>query len=175
MDLQDFCSVDETRMSICTPFVFNGWKYATDGRICVRIQTNEPDDSNEPYKRPDASALFKGFNVDGLESFEIPKLDGVKIIECERCGGTGEQTCDMGHNHECPNCDGDGHYEEWPKHEIAKFIFSEQFLSKMALLSGIKFYPTAANWDKDKIAKPALFTFGNGQGLLMPIRKEGNQ
>jgi hypothetical protein len=31
MDLQPFCSVDETRMAINTPFVFNGWKFTFDG------------------------------------------------------------------------------------------------------------------------------------------------
>lgn len=159
-------------MAINTPFAFNGWKYAIDGRICVRILTDEPDDSNKPYERPDASALFKDFNVDGLEPFEIPKLDGVEITECEDCDGDGSAICDMGHEHECPECGGDGHYEEWPKKEIAGRIFSERFLSKMAALPGIKFYPTAAEWLDGNPAKPAFFTFDNGQGLLMPIRKE---
>lgn len=109
--------------------------------------------------------------MSGLESFEIPKLDGVIHKECIHCGGSGEQTCDMGHEHECPECGGDGHYEEWPKQEIAGRIFSERFLSKMAALPGIKFYPTAAEWLDGNPAKPALFTFDNGQGLLMPIRK----
>lgn len=169
MNLQPFCSVDETRMAICTPFVFNGWKYATDGRICVRIQTDEPDDSNEPCKRPNAAMLFKGFNVDGLEAFEIPTLDGVKLIKCEGCGGAGEQTCDMGHDHECPDCDGDGHYEEWPKKEIGGHLFSERHLSKIVNLPGLQFFAQSANMEA---LKPAFFTFDNGQGLLMPIRKE---
>ncbi len=175
MDLQPFCSVDETRMAICTPFVLNGWKYATDGRIAVRIPTDEPDDSNEPYRRPNASALFEGFNVEGLQSFEIPTLDGAQVIECDSCNGDGCAICDMGHEHECPDCDGDGHYEKWPEKEVAGRIFSERFLSKMAALPGIKFYPTTAECSGGNPAKPALFTFDNGQGLLMPIKKEANQ
>jgi hypothetical protein len=168
MDLQDFCS-DETRMAICTPFVRDGWKYATDGRICVRILTTEPDDSNEPYKRPDASALFKGFNVDGLEPFEIPTIKGVKIIECDSCNGDGYAICDMGHEHECNDCDGDGHYEEWPKNEVGGQTFSERYLSKIINLPGLQFFARSADMET---LKPAFFTFDNGQGLLMPIRKE---
>ncbi len=170
IDIRDFCSVDETRMAICTPFAFNGWKYATDGRIAVRVPTDEPDDSNKPYKRPDASALFKDFNVTGLEAFEIPSLQGVEKIRCYSCDGSGEQTCDMGHDHECPECDGDGHYEKWPTKEVGGIQFSERFLSKMAALPGLKFYPTVATWTKDVPAHPAYFTFDNGQGLVMPMR-----
>jgi hypothetical protein len=29
-------------------------------------------------------------------------------IECERCDGVGEIECDLGHDHECPDCNGDG-------------------------------------------------------------------
>lgn len=170
MDLQPFCSVDETRASLMTPWVFNGWQYATDGRICIRIKTDEMDDSNEPYKRPDVSMLFADFNVEGLEPFEIPTLDGVILHECEDCDGTGEQTCDMGHKHECPECD-DGTFEEWPKKEIGGHLFSERFLSKMTALPGLKFFPSVTTWDEGKPAHPAFFTFDNGQGLLMPIRK----
>lgn len=171
MDLQPFCSVDECRMAICTPWAFNGWKYATDGRIAVRVPTTDPDDSNKPYKRPDASALFKGFNVEGLESFEIPTLDGVMEKRCSSCNGNGYSTCDHGHDHECEDCDKSGILEEWPKKEIGGRLFSERFLSKMAALPGLKFYPTTAEWLDGNPAKPALFTFDNGQGLLMPIRK----
>lgn len=170
IDLQPFCSVDECRMGLMTPWAFNGWKYATNGRMAVRIPTDEPNDSNEPYKRPDASALFKDFNVDGLESFEIPTLDGMIQKECRHCEGSGEQTCDMGHDHECPDCDGDGHYEEWPKQEIGGNDFSERYLSKIVNLPGLQFFAQSANMEA---LKPAFFTFGEGgQGLLMPMRKE---
>lgn len=170
MDLQPFCSVDECRMAINTPFAFNGWKYATDGRICVRIQTGEPDDSSEPYKRPDASALFKGFGVDGLEAFKIPAIDGVREKRCPSCNGNGYSTCD--HDHECEDCDKTGVLEEWPKKEIGGQIFSERYLSKIINLPGLKFFARSADVET---LKPAFFTFDNGQGLLMPIKKEANR
>lgn len=170
MDLQDFCSVDETRMGINTPFVRDGWKYATDGRICVRIPTNEPDDSNEPHKRPDAAAIFQGFDVTGLVPFVIPELQGVKDKKCPSCNGYGHSTCDHGHQHECDDCDETGVIEEWPKADIGGNDFSERYLSKIVNLPGLQFFAKSANMEA---LKPAFFTFGEGgQGLLMPIRKE---
>lgn len=169
IDLTPFCSVDETRMAINTPFVFNGWKYATDGRVCVRVPTDEPDDSNEPYKRPDASDLFKGFDVSGLETFVIPTLDGVQEKRCPSCNGNGYSICDHGHDHECEDCDKTGVLEEWPKKEIGGQTFSERYLAKVVNLPGLQFFAQSANMEA---LKPAFFTFDNGQGLLLPIRKE---
>ena len=144
--------------------------YATCGRIAIRVPTKEPDDSNKPYKRPDASALFKDFNVIGLEAFKIPPLDGVISRDCKSCHGVGERICDMGHTHECDDCEG-GTIQEWPKKEIGGHLFSERFLSKMVALPGLKFYPTVATFYPTG-AKPAFFTFDGGQGLLMPMKKD---
>ena len=100
-----------------TPWAFNGWKYATDGKIAVRVPTDEPDDSSEPHKRPDAAAIFRGFDVTGLVPFAIPELQGVKEKKCSSCNGRGYSTCDHGHDHKCNDCDG-GTREEWPKADI---------------------------------------------------------
>ncbi|MGV8959234.1 MAG: hypothetical protein ACOH1V_02445 [Stenotrophomonas sp.] len=34
--------------------------------------------------------------------------DATKFYSCEECNGTGEAECDMGHMHDCPECDGYG-------------------------------------------------------------------
>jgi hypothetical protein len=162
IDLTPFCSVDETRMAINTPFVLNGWKYATDGRVCVRIKTYEPDDSNEPYKRPKASDLFKGFNVGGLESFEIPDLKGVEMLECDECNGAGSVTCNYGHEHECDMCEG-GTVEKWSNQHIGPATFSERYLVKIKALPSLKFFPTKSD-------APAFFTFNGGEGIIATVR-----
>jgi len=170
IDLQPFCSVDDYRPGLMTPWAFNGWKYATDGRMAVRVPTDEPDDSNEPHKRPNAAAIFQGFDVTGLVSFAIPKLKGVHEKKCPSCNGYGHSTCDHGHQHECTDCDETGVIEEWPKADIGGNDFSERYLSKIVNLPGLLFFAQSANMEA---LKPAFFAFGkNGQGILMPIRKE---
>lgn len=168
IDLQPFCSINECRMGIMTPFAFNGWKYATDGRVCVRVKTDEPDDSGEPHKRPDASKLFAGFNVEGLQPFDIPPPKGLATNRCRYCNGNGVRTCDLGHDHDCDECDGTGEVEEWPSQDIGACRFSERYLSKIITLPGLKFYPTSAE-------NPALFTFDGGEGTLAQMRKGAAQ
>ncbi len=125
--------------------------------------SDAPDDDNEPYKRPNASVLFAGFDVSKLEAFDIPELHGVEKVKCSSCNGLGYSTCNLGHNHDC-DCDG-GTNEKWPTKDIGSACFSERYLSKIKRLPSLKFFPTSAN-------SAALFTFDNCQGLLMPMRKE---
>jgi len=166
IELQDFCSTDDCRESIMTPFVRDGWKYATDGRIMVRIKTDEPDDSGQPHKRPNAAKLFEGFDVSKLEAFNLPELKGVENQTCRYCSGNGVQTCSLGHDHDCDECDTTGLTEKWPEQDIGKARFSERFLVKIKNLPGLRFYPTTAE-------TPALFTFDNGEGILLAcVRKE---
>ncbi len=164
-DITPFVSQDETRLGICFPFALGGWLYATDGRCCVRIPTDQPDSENDPEKRltipKSAPELFDGFNVDGLEPVEIPALVGANRRECEACAG--DRQCDMGHMHTCDHCDGDCFIETWPTIEIGPARFSERFISKMVKLPGLKFYPRPE-------PEHSCFTFDGGQGLLMPIR-----
>lgn len=168
IELQTFCSEDDCRESIMTPFVRNGWKYATDGRIMVRVKTDEPDDSNEPHKRPNAAKLFEVFDVSKLDAVDLPELTGVTTQKCRYCNGNGVQTCSLGHDHDCDECDGTGEVEEWPSQDIGACRFSERYLSKIITLPGLKFYPTSAE-------NPALFTFDGGEGILAQMRKGAAQ
>lgn len=40
-----------------------------------------------------------------------PELDSLEDIECDECGGTGEHICSCGHEHECPECQGEGKFD----------------------------------------------------------------
>lgn len=41
IDLQPFCSIDECRTPIMTPFVKDGWEYATDGEGLIMSARKE--------------------------------------------------------------------------------------------------------------------------------------
>ena len=52
IDLKRFCS--PAMGFYPEPFAYGGWLYATDGRICVRVPTTEPDtDEGVPTAVPD--------------------------------------------------------------------------------------------------------------------------
>ncbi len=43
MDITKFCAEEDGRYGLSRPWSKDGWRYATDGRIVVRVPTDEPD------------------------------------------------------------------------------------------------------------------------------------
>lgn len=58
-DFQRFCANDGSRYAMSTPFVRRGFIYATDGRIIVRMTTDEGDTKQRPKSPqiPDVESL----------------------------------------------------------------------------------------------------------------------
>lgn len=86
--LMQFCDPKPNRYDLSTPWVVAGWRYATDGRIIVRVRTKAKD-TQGGGKRPDATELFpKPFP---RCSVPWPHHDGkMKLPECRICEGTGK-------------------------------------------------------------------------------------
>ncbi len=108
MDLQKFCSRDETRPSIMHPFRQggDGYVYATDGRILVRAKV---DGYYPEQGKP--KIVGNGFLFD---HDEVPPEDWVTVPGamaadyCRSCGGGGrtKYRCeDCGDEHECIPCE----------------------------------------------------------------------
>ena len=83
LDLSPFCdSKDDSRYSLGTPWIDDGWQYATDSRVCVRQPTTKrpPDDGQ---RRPKVDSLFANFPR-CVEKW--PAHDGVKARRpCQKC------------------------------------------------------------------------------------------
>jgi hypothetical protein len=98
IDLNKFCGEDNCRYSTGSPFVRGKWKYATDGRICIRVPTDEPE--TDVLNTRDAASLFTARifpepwpPADYLQG-EIPCADCVDgNMRCEKCNGD-EFGCD---------------------------------------------------------------------------------
>lgn len=74
MDITKFCAVEDARYLISKPWIKDGWRYATDGRIAVREPTDEPDSMWRIYD--EAVALFAGrCDVPG-DAPAVPTHDG---------------------------------------------------------------------------------------------------
>jgi hypothetical protein len=163
IDLQPFVSQDESRPSIITPWTAGGWTYATDGRICVRLATSNPDDEdNALERRPNAATLFD-FESTTLEAFPLPELKGVTRNTCEVCLGLGRKCCDLGHWHEC-DCD-NGWDERWPIVDIGGARLSERYLWKIKDIPGLRLYPR-------KSPLTTYFTFDGGNGLVSSVWRD---
>lgn len=97
------------------PFVYNGWRYATDARIVVREKADVAD-ALYPTKAPLVEAL--GWNAVFAEAVALPSplpprppcstCGDTRLVTpaCDDCDGAGEQTCDMGYRHVCTVCKG---------------------------------------------------------------------
>lgn len=106
--LQPFCAkANESREYMRAPFCLNGWIFATDGHIAVRI----PEDVQFPICTDEkVISLFPRFNnyfeqFDKFSFFDLPVLP--KADPCMHCGGGGKVNYSK---IACDECDGDGEF-----------------------------------------------------------------
>lgn len=98
------------------PFVVGGFRYATDGKILVRIATTDAD-TPEPPCNPTGVCDHLPEVVRMIDMPIIPPAEMEKCRECkgtghfkicDKCDGTGEHECDCGDFHDCGYCNGTG-------------------------------------------------------------------
>ena len=119
-----------------------------------------------------------------LECDGLGKVPVAQVIECEECGGTGEVTCDMNHDHECEKCDGDGKYESGIKAgefdecetclglghrrdqhvKVAHLWLNRRYVELIASLPNCVLTLGDSHFDQ------AQFNFDGGRGIVMPMR-----
>lgn len=125
--LQSFCTDEkEGRGWGYTPFLQNGYVYATDFHVLIRVH---PRLSEVEYdENPKASSMSEPLCTDGMNSHivkvseiskllqSIPKIEEMtakrKSKKCEECGGEGMvewEYKDYEEHFECPVCKGEGY------------------------------------------------------------------
>lgn len=120
IDLAPFCARYDDSHFPQNPFVFNGYKYATDGRICVRIPaTGERDSADVVREAVESVADVEGEflpwpasdPVQSMQDCEACRARGfIGGEDCKACDGTGTIECKhCGNDSECEDCDGEGH------------------------------------------------------------------
>lgn len=146
-DLTPFCTtaVDHRSYDLSTPFVRDGWLYATDGSIAVRVPaTGQPDSGG---KRPRVEKLFKGVDFRRCVvpmpriSFTVVVDDdeAIPLIAVNLCG------------------------RKW---------FDLDYIANIAALPGAKYNPLSQGTKGDFLAFTAR---GKLQGLLMRMSTEGDK
>lgn len=125
-DLTPFCADERGRYAIDRPWVNSGWRYATDGRLVVRVPAPGAHDEPEPpalepqlVHADEWFGEMYGFD-EGRCIEPFPKYDGrtfkqtcdneAHMKECPACLGSGTCRCpDCDNAHDCPKCHGQGH------------------------------------------------------------------
>src|SRR6185436_2051933 len=98
IDLQPFCSTDETRYYLNKPWSRGEFAYATNGHILIRVPRRPDVPEND--KSPDIAAVIAKNPSDGVDfvrvAFNLPPARTGQI-ECPSCDGRGVE-------HDCPEC-----------------------------------------------------------------------
>lgn len=167
MDIKKFCADADGRFPLSKPWVKDGWRYATDGRIAVREPTDEPD---SPWAFYDVGAVFAVRPLAKEKAMAvIPAHDG-KVENWERpacvvaenppesCGRYGD--CSYSEDEECTNTvKGRTHANQcfggksWSGGQIA--LVNEQ-------LPGALYTVTRNGWMR--------FVCGNIEGMMAPMK-----
>lgn len=170
IDLQKFCGTDWYRTYLHKPFSLDGFTWATNGHVIVRV---DPVEGVEPL--PKDRPLNAAATLAGMESatffppsFSLPPEEPVGEIECPSCDG-------RGHEHDCPECQcacddcaGKGLIPNEPKTSttIGGVHFTLKYVHLICALPGIEISHTAKATLGNM--RPMLFRFDGGVGALMP-------
>lgn len=99
-------------------FQTDGRTFVTDGAVLFEL-FGEHEVKRPHAKPPDAIQLISRYEFTGATN-DLPVVDGPpedtnafwergsSNTTCGECDGSGEVTCDYGHDHDCPDCNGKG-------------------------------------------------------------------
>ncbi len=177
----------DQRRATHLPFYRDGYLYATDGRVCVRMRQDGEDTSGSPNTStigwPDDEHKY-GREAVALPQVSIPErvicpeCKGKKVATCSECNGAGELECpECEHVGLCRDCAGTGKTEcdECDAHGKARQTSVETI--KLASGYGLAdHYVALLNkhgaeaYLPVKLGRnPTYFTVAGGiEGLLMP-------
>ena len=165
MDLKPFCS--KYRPYLHEPWSRDAHTYAANGYIAARVPRR--DDVSENPKAPACERLFdkidRSLPLRSIPHYDVPEP---KATDCSYCHGR----C---HEHDCPDCSCECEYCDGLGRNIASCsvalgpgLFAARYIQLLATLPGILIAP-----GPDRFT-PAYFTFDGGDGLIMPMTREGD-
>jgi hypothetical protein len=166
--LKQFASPDESRIYIGSPFYADGFAYATDGHLAVRIPS-EPFEA-ERWTDRNKETVLKAFAREDGEWWTVtpPKESPIKEAECEECGGSGVKECHAcSHEDDCGDCGGTGTVTAEASTTIAGVIFDVATLGRVWKLPDFEL-----SIHKGDALSPYRFRFKGGAGVVMPLRRQ---
>lgn len=196
IDLKRFCGCEhDIREYVRQPWAHQGYVYATNGHICVRVPAPEhAGTTSEVPIAESARGLFERatnteyaplppftpapvcFQCEGEGHYKQSKCGdcdgegnfkrGHHEYECRECEGTGWLPDDEGQKRDCEECWGTGHDRRAV--DFGNDVFYDaRYLAWVKALPGVMFAPGGAS-TTDK-PMPGHFVCAGGEGLLMPM------
>jgi len=191
IDLTQWCQdYESSRFAMDKPCVRNGFKYATDSRAVIRVPTDEPDTDTGDKKFPDAAAIY-----DKYESIVCDQIWPESFPDCPTCGqsgyethyecivchGEGTQECDLGHDHECEECDGEGctpyrvHKDDKEvkvncESKSCRIVFANDMFNRRLIMKANSL-PRPIKWASCGDGEPLKVVAGDATVLIMPYEK----
>jgi hypothetical protein len=115
---QKFVAISDLRISLRTPFKKDGYFVATNGHRLISIPEDYMNLGYDLALKP-PQRLKTLIECTGGTEYQILSKDLMVFIEknalmvpeseeCFECGGVGGNECDLGHEHECEECNGSG-------------------------------------------------------------------
>lgn len=167
--LQQFCSDDPCRPYLTVPFNQEGFTWATNGHILIRLAEMEgflPCSCAKPIK---VSGPIAGLEAATFTAprWKLPPFDPSFKGPCAVCDG-------RGFLHDCPDCEcacalcngsGEADPERQMSTSILGRIYALNYVRMIAELPGLE---VANNEDE----RPLLFRFEGGVGGIMPLRTQ---
>ena len=169
-DLSPFCeseSEESGRYSLKSPWIEDGWQYATDSRIGVRQPTADSP-ANDDTKHPEAAWLFENFP---RCTDKWPHHDGTTVSQqCPTCTGTMKTGCecpDCEHVHQasCPCCV-DGTVPGPRLLVIGGRMIAGKYCLKIHALGNVLYCPDGKPGDH------LAFSVGDLQGIVAALRED---
>lgn len=174
IDLQQFCGADDFRPYLQKPFRRNGYVYATDGRILLRVDDDEQYSTVEKVNTERVFEKISAAVFVPAPSVNIPPKAPISERECRDCDGRGtEHDCpDCGC--ECDTCDGTGRIKDQPEisTSLCGHLFNVDYIRLMFTLPDLEIAPSQAQIVDGHSALPMFFRFAGGVGALMPLSRQ---
>ena len=176
--LQRFCGTEEMgSYDLSKPIVLGPWKYATDGRICIRVKADpgEPQTDREVQKYPINLDSVRRTTLEALQPWTVPAEYVQGPVDCVRCNGEGyvgptDAATPVGAEGEtCPACDGNGSVTGDYSRTIGGKTINAKYDRLILTLAPVVFRPESDHH------KPMYFEFDGGQGLICGITPDATR
>lgn len=106
MDITKFCATTDPRHYLHKPMRHDGFLYATNGHVAVRIEDDRTIDAGPMPENLQATIPKLLSDNEERTWRHIPQIDHSSLRACPFCKGSGCAD-------ECPACDGEGEFEHW--------------------------------------------------------------
>jgi hypothetical protein len=178
IDMQQFCANEIGKYLMTRPFVKDGWRYATNGHVCIRVRAAMAED-DQPGPE-DGGALFPvvarifdnppcsypcvwPVKADYIKEREAcPQCCGKTYVGCEECG---KQTCLV--------CEGRGEIEIDYAIRVGEHFIAAKYDRLIRTLANVVYYHSSPG--KDGVTNPLAFKFDVGEGRVMGKRPPATQ